>query len=121
MKKLMKFCICIMIACLIGVISGCYTTSPIVSNSKHEVPSIDIEDTDTSPKSIKSSDKLIPLSTDSSKNELEFSDVITERKLPTNERGLSLKVRILKDNKYGNEYIVVSNGEGVGICPRQRY
>ena len=113
MKKLMKFCICIVIACLIGVISRCYTTSPIVSNNQHEVPFIDIEDTDPSPKSVKPSDKLIPISTDTSKNELEFSDVASGKGF--------IKACILKDNKYGNEYIVVSNGEGVGICLRQRH
>lgn len=113
MKKFIKFCVCVMMAFLIGVISGCYTTSSIVSDDQDKVPSIDIKGTDTSPKSVKNSDKLIPLSTDSSKNELEFSTVVTEKGF--------MKVRILKDNKYGNEYIVVSNGEGVGICLRQRH
>ena len=113
MKKVMKFCICIIMTFLIGIISGCYTTSSIVSDNQDGIPSIGIKNTDTSPKSVKNSDKLIPLSTDVSKNELEFSDVVSGRGF--------MKARILKDNKYGNEYIVVSNGEGVGICLRQRH
>ena len=113
MKKVMKFCVCIIMAFLIGIISGCYTTSSIISDDQDKVPSIDIKGMNPSPKSVKNSDKLIPLSTDASKDDLEFSKVITERGFK--------KVFILKDNKYGNEYIVVSNGEGVGICLRQQH
>lgn len=34
--------------------------------------------------------------------------------------GLTRTIYILKDNKYGNEYIVVSGGNGLGICLRKQ-
>lgn len=50
---------------------------------------------------------------ESSGKELEFSDVVSNR-------GLFMRTRILKDNKYGNEYIILESGVGVSICPRIR-
>ena len=115
MKTFIKFCICIMLACLILIID-IYVTSPKVSNNQHEiVSSIDIEDTKSFPfqKSVKTSDKLIPISfNDSSKDELEISKIMFDK---------GARIRILKDNKYGNEYIVVSTDSGLGIFPRRQH
>ena len=111
MKKLMRFCICVVISCAIGILSGCYTT-PISSKQYEEIPSVEIETT----KSLKNndvSDKLVPLSTNAAINELEFSD-----KPLADKRWM--RAYILKDNKYGNEYIVIYTGDGVGIALRQR-
>ena len=111
MKKLVRFCVCIVISCVIGVLSGCYTT-PTSSKQYEEIPSVEIETT----KSLKNndvSDKLVPLSTTTTVNELEFSD-----KPLADKRWM--RAYILKDNKYGNEYIVIYTGDGVGITLRQR-
>ena len=50
---------------------------------------------------------------ESSGKELEFSDVVSNR-------GLFMRTRILKDNKYGNEYIILESDVGVSVCPRIR-
>ena len=105
MKKLVRFCVCVVISCVIGVLIGCYTT-PTSSKQYEETPSIEIETT----KSLKNndvSDKLVPLSTTIAVNELEFSDKpLADKKW--------MRAYILKDNKYGNEYIVIYTGDGVG-------
>lgn len=112
MKKLVRFCVCIVISCIIGVLSGCYTT-PTSSKQHEEIPSVEIE-TAKSLKNNDVSDKLVPLSTNATVNELEFSD-----KPLADKRWM--RAYILKDNKYGNEYIVVYTGDGVGIALRQKY
>ena len=81
-----KFCICVMMLCIIGVISGCCNRSQTVSEEQ---------------------------SGESSGKELEFSDVVSNR-------GLFMRTRILKDNKYGNEYIILESDVGVSVCPRIR-
>ena len=112
MKKLVRFCVCIVISCVIGVLSGCYTT-PTSSKQHEETPSIEIE-TAKSMKNNDVSDKLVPLSTTTAVNELEFYD-----KPLADKRWM--RAYILKDNKYGNEYIVIYTGDGVGITLRQKY
>ena len=79
-----KFCICLMMLCIIGVISGCCNRSQTVSEEQSD---------------------------ESSGKELEFSDVVSNR-------GLFMRTRILKDNKYGNEYIILESDVGVSVCPR---
>ena len=81
-----KCCICVMMLCIIGVISGCCNTHQTVSDEQ---------------------------SGESSGKELEFSDVVSNR-------GLFMRARILKDNKYGNEYIILEGDVGMSICPRIR-
>ena len=81
-----KFCICVIMLCIIGVISGCCNTPQTVSDEQ---------------------------SGESSGKELEFSDVVSNR-------GLFMRARILKDNKYGNEYIILEGDVGMSICPRIR-
>ena len=83
-----KFCICVMMLFIIGIISGCCNTHQTVSDEQ---------------------------SGESSGKELEFSDVVS-----ISNRGLFMRTRILKDNKYGNEYIILESNIGVSICPRIR-
>ena len=47
---------------------------------------------------------------ESSEKEFEFSNEVAKRGF--------WKIRILKDNKYGNEYILVEDGDGLSIFPR---
>ena len=49
-------------------------------------------------------------SDEASEKEFEFSNEVSKRGF--------WKIRILKDNKYGNEYIIVEDGDGLSICPR---
>ena len=78
-----KFCICLMMLCIIGVISGCYNTPQTGSDEQ---------------------------SGEASEKEFDFSNEVAKRGF--------WKIRILKDNKYGNEYIIVEDGDGLSICPR---
>lgn len=50
----------------------------------------------------------------SSKNEKEFE--LSE----ASGGGITKSIYILKDNKYGNAYIVISGGNGLGICLRKQ-
>ena len=84
-----KFCICLMMLCIIEVISGCCNTCNTPQTGSDEQ------------------------SDEASEKELEFSDVVSNR-------GLFMRTRILKDNKYGNEYIILESDAGVSICPRIR-
>ena len=103
-----KFCICVMMLCIIGVISGCHPAEQTVSNDQQEHFSIDEENAfSTKPQN---SGMLIPVSTNNFGKEFELSDTIVEKTLAN--------VRILKDNRYGNEYIIVEDGDGLSICPR---
>lgn len=47
---------------------------------------------------------------EASEKEFDFSNEVAKRGF--------WKIRILKDNKYGNEYIIVEDGDGLSICPR---
>ena len=78
-----KFCICVMMICIIGVISGCCNTPQTGSDEQ---------------------------SSEASEKEFDFSNEVAKRGF--------WKIRILKDNKYGNEYIIVEDGDGLSICPR---
>lgn len=49
-------------------------------------------------------------SSEASEKEFDFSNEVVKRGF--------WKIRILKDNKYGNEYIIVEDGDGLSICPR---
>ena len=49
-------------------------------------------------------------SSEASEKEFEISNEVSKRGF--------WKIRILKDNKYGNEYIIVEDGDGLSICPR---
>ena len=49
-------------------------------------------------------------SSEASEKEFDFSNEVAKRGF--------WKIRILKDNKYGNEYIIVEDGDGLSICPR---
>ena len=103
-----KFCICLMMLCIIGVISGCHPAYQTVSNEQQDKDFIEVENAlSTNPQN---SDILIPVSTSNSRKELELSNVIDQKDF--------VSVRILKDNKYGNEFIIVKDGEGLGICRR---
>ena len=103
-----KFCICLMMLCIIGVISGCHPADQTVSNEQQDKDFIEVENAlSTNPQN---SDILIPVSTSNSRKELELSNVIDQKDF--------VSVRILKDNKYGNEFIIVKDGEGLGICRR---
>lgn len=93
MKNLVKFCICVVLVCVTCIINGCYSTNTAL------------------PEKQENSDMLIPVS---SNDEKEFE--ISEKKY---KRGIKV-IRILKDNKYGNEYIIVADGNGLGICLRKR-
>lgn len=105
-----KFCICVMMLCIIGVISGCHPAEQTVSNDQQEHFSIDEENAfSTKPQN---SGMLIPVSTNNFGKEFELSDTIVEKTLAN--------VRILKDNRYGNEYFIVTYGEAIGIYPRIR-
>lgn len=114
MKNLVKFCICVVLVCVTCIINGCYSTntappqSPVISNKQSN--DIDVENTYLSEKQ-ENSDILIPVS---SNDEKEFE--ISEKK---GKKGIKV-IRILKDNKYGNEYIIVADGNGLGICLRKR-
>ena len=111
MIKLVKICICVVLVCIACIISGWYkeTTPPPVTSSV-QYNDIGVENAYLSEKPEKS-DILIPIS---SKNEKEckFSEV--------SGGGITKTIYILKDNKYGNEYIVVSGGNGLGICLRKQ-
>ena len=106
-----KFCICVMMLFIIGNISGCHPTEQTVSNDQQEHFSIDEENAlSTKPQN---SGMLIPVSTNNfGKEEFELSDTIAEKTFTS--------VRILKDNKFGNEYFIVTYGEAIGIYPRIR-
>ena len=114
MKNLVNFCICVALVCATCIINGCYstntapTTSPVISNNQSN--DIGVENVYLSEKQ-ENSDILIPVS---SNDEKEFE--ISEKK---GKRGIKV-IRILKDNKYGNEYIIVADGNGLGICLRKR-
>lgn len=111
MMKLVKICICVVLVCVACIISGCYkeTTPPPVTSSVQR-NDIGVENAYLSEKPEKS-DILIPIS---SKNEKEFE--LSE----ASGGGITKSIYILKDNKYGNEYIVVSGGNGLGICLRKQ-
>lgn len=111
MMKLVKICICVVLVCIACIISGCYkeTTPPPVTSSVQR-NDIGVENVYLSEKPEKS-DILIPIS---SKNEKEFE--LSE----ASGEGITKSIYILKDNKYGNEYIVVSGGNGLGICLRKK-
>lgn len=112
MKKLVRFCVCVVISCVIGVLSGCYTT-PTSNKQQEDFTSVEIE-TAKSLKNNDVSDKLVPLSTNAAVNELEFSyKPLADKRW--------MRAYILKDNKYDNEYIVIYTGDGVGITLRQKY
>ena len=111
MIKLVKICICVVLVCIACIISGCYkeTTPPSVTSSvQHN--DIGVENAYLSEKPEKS-DILIPISSKNEK-EFKFSEV--------SGGGITKTIYILKDNKYGNEYIVVSGGNGLGICLRKQ-
>ena len=111
MIKLVKICICVVLVCIACIISGCYketTPPPVTSSVQHN--DIGVENAYLSKKSEKS-DILIPISSKNEK-EFEFSEV--------SGGGITKTIYILKDNKYGNEYIVVSGGNGLGICLRKQ-
>ena len=111
MTKLVKICICVVLVCITCIISGCYkeTIPPPVTSSVQR-NDIGVENAYLSEKPEKS-DILIPIS---SKNEKEFE--LSE----ASGGGITKSIYILKDNKYGNEYIVVSGGNGLGICLRKQ-
>ena len=111
MTKLVKICICVVLVCITCIISGCYkeTTPPPITSSVQR-NDIGVENAYLSEKTEKS-DILIPIS---SKNEKEFD--LSE----ASGGGITKSIYILKDNKYGNEYIVVSGGNGLGICLRKQ-
>ena len=114
MKNLVKFCICVVLMCVTCIINGCYNTNtappPVTSNNQHN--DIGVENTYLSKKQKpENSDILIPVS---SKDEKEF-----EISKKMGESGFKV-IRVLKDNKYGNEYIIVADGDGLGICLRKR-
>lgn len=111
MTKLVKICICVVLICITCIISGCYketTPPPVTSNVQSN--DIGVENAYLSEKPEKS-DILIPIS---SKNEKEFK--LSE----ASGGGITKSIYILKDNKYGNEYIVISGGNGLGICLRKQ-
>ena len=111
MIKLVKICICVVLVCIACIISGCYketTPPPVTSSVQHN--DIGVENAYLSKKSEKS-DILIPISSKNEK-EVKFSEV--------SGGGITKTIYILKDNKYGNEYIVVSGGNGLGICLRKQ-
>lgn len=114
MKNLVKFCICMVLVCVTCIINGCYSIntapppSPVISNNQSN--DIGVENAYLSKKS-ENSDILIPVS---SKDEKEFE--ISKKMF---ENGIYV-IRILKDNKYGNEYIIIADGDGLGICLRKR-
>ena len=103
-----KFCICLMMLCIIGVISGCHHAHHTFSSEQQDNVYIDEENAlSTKPQN---SDILIPVSTSGSRKELELSDIIDQKDF--------VSVRILRDNRYGNEFVIVKDGEGLGICRR---
>ena len=111
MIKLVKICICVVLVCIACIISGCYketTPPPVTSSVQHN--DIGVENAYLSEKPEKS-DILIPISSKNEK-EFEFSEALGG--------GITKRIYILKDNKYGNEYIVVSGGNGLGICLRKQ-
>ena len=111
MIKLVKICICVVLVCIACIISGCYketTPPPVTSSVQHN--DIGVENAYLSEKPEKS-DILIPISSKNEK-EFKFSEV--------SGGGITKTIYILKDNKYGNEYIVVSGGNGLGICLRKQ-
>ena len=111
MIKLVKICICVVLVCIACIISGCYketTPHPVTSSVQHN--DISVENAYLSEKQEKS-DILIPISSKNEK-EFKFSEV--------SGGGITKTIYILKDNKYGNEYIVVSGGNGLGICLRKQ-
>ena len=111
MIKLVKICICVVLVCIACIISGCYketTPPPVTSSVQHN--DIGVENAYLSEKPEKS-DILIPISSKNDK-EFKFSEV--------SGGGITKTIYILKDNKYGNEYIVVSGGNGLGICLRKQ-
>ena len=111
MIKLVKICICVVLVCIACIISGCYketTPPPVTSSVQHN--DIGVENAYLSEKPEKS-DILIPISSKNEK-EFEFSEV--------SGGGITKTIYILKDNKYGNEYIVVAGGNGLGICLRKQ-
>ena len=111
MTKLVKICICVVLVCIICIISGCYkeiTPPPVTSSIQRN--DIGVKNAYLSEKPEKS-DILIPIS---SKNEKEFE--LSE----ASGGGITKSIYILKDNKYGNEYIVISGGNGLGICLRKQ-
>lgn len=111
MTKLVKICICVVLICIACIISGCYKeTTPLPVTSNVQRNDIGVENAYLSEKPEKS-DILIPIS---SKNEKEFE--LSE----ASGGGITKSIYILKDNKYGNEYIVVSGGNGLGICLRKQ-
>ena len=111
MIKLVKICICVVLVCIACIISGCYkeTTPPPVTSSVQR-NDIGVENAYLSEKPEKS-DILIPISSKNEK-EFEFSEV--------SGGGITKTIYILKDNKYGNEYIIVADGNGLGICLRKQ-
>ena len=111
MIKLVKICICVVLVCIACIICGCYketTPPPVTSSVQHN--DIGVENAYLSEKPEKS-DILIPISSKNEK-EFKFSEV--------SGGGITKTIYILKDNKYGNEYIVVSGGNGLGICLRKQ-
>ena len=112
MTKLVKICICVVLVCIACIISGCYKEtppSPPVTSSVQR-NDIGVENAYLSEK-LEKSDILIPISSKNEK-EFEFSEV--------SGGGITKTIYILKDNKYGNEYIIVSGGNGLGICLRKQ-
>ena len=107
----MYLCSVSVLVCITCIISGCYkeTTPPPVTSSV-QCNDIGVENAYLSEKP-EQSDILIPIS---SKNEKEFE--LSE----ASGGGMTKIIYILKDNKYGNEYIVVSGGNGLGICLRKQ-
>ena len=111
MIKLVKICRWVELVCIACIISGCYketTPPPVTSSVQHN--DIGVENAYLSEKPEKS-DILIPISSKNEK-EFKFSEV--------SGGGITKTIYILKDNKYGNEYIVVSGGNGLGICLRKQ-
>ncbi len=112
MNNLVKFCICVVLVCVTCIINGCYSTNttPPQAISNNQRNDIGVENAYLSEKPEKS-DILIPVSSNDEK-EFEISKKMYEN-------GIYV-VRILKDNKYGNEYIIIADGYGLGICLRKR-
>ena len=113
MTKLVKICICVVLVCIACIIGGCYKETtppppPVTSSVQHN--DIGVENAYLSKKPEKS-DILIPISSKNEK-EFEFSEV--------SGGGITTSIYILKDNKYGNEYIAVFGGNGLGICLRKK-
>ena len=113
MTKLVKICICVVLVCITCIISGCYKETTVPSppvKSKVQHNDIYVENAYLTEKPEKS-DILIPISSKNEK-EFKFSEV--------SGGGITKTIYILKENKYGNEYIGVSGGNGLGICLRKQ-